>query len=58
MRKAYPLRPAPNTRLNADVWRIVAAVIDMKALDSQQPARNPLLGIAVIMVKELQSRSA
>jgi hypothetical protein len=36
----------------------VAAVIDMKALASQQPARKPLSGIAVIMVKERQSRSA
>jgi hypothetical protein len=36
----------------------VADHIDMKALDSQQPARKPPSGIAVIMVKERQSRSA
>jgi hypothetical protein len=36
----------------------VADHIDMKALASQQPAHKPLLGIAVIMVKERQSRSA
>jgi hypothetical protein len=36
----------------------VADHIDMKALASQQPARKPPSGIAVIMVKERQSRSA
>jgi hypothetical protein len=56
--KAYPLRPAPNLPPNADVWRIVAGRIGMKVLAFQQPARKPLSGIAVIMVRERQSRSA
>jgi hypothetical protein len=36
----------------------VADHIDMKALAFQQPARKPPSGIAVIMVRERQSRSA